>query len=146
MRHAQEQFDRLRERGRDPAEIQDAQLHALYASLTHFEACRRTPGKLKEQIEIQCFRIGDALLMGIPVEPFVEIGLELKHAAGTRLFVVELANGYMGYLPASEASEENGYETVSTRFAAGSDRVLISQALDLVRHMLERADMKRVHS
>ena len=140
MRHAHQRLQNLRTNGSDSAEIQNAQLHALYASLTHFEACRRATGKLRERIEIQCFLVGDTFFLGMPVEPFVEIGLELKRTAEARLFVVELANGYLGYLPASGASEEDGYETVSARFAAGSDRVVISAALELMQDLLKRAE------
>ena len=146
VQRAHEHLEKLRKTASDPAEIQNAQLEALYASMTHFEACRRTPGKRKEPTEIQCFRIGEAFLLGMPVEPFVEIGLVLKQTAETRLFVIEIANGYMGYLPASGASEEDGYETVSARFAPGSDRILISQALELMQEMGERAGMRRILS
>jgi hypothetical protein len=146
MRHARELAEERKWAQATSVEIQKAQLDALYAALTHFEACRRTPGEQWAGVEIQCFRIGGASFLGLPVEPFVEIGLELKRSVGGRLFVIELANGNMGYLPASGASEESGYETVSARFAAGSDRILLPQALQLERELFERDRRRRNHS
>ena len=146
VRQARERFEERRRAGAASVEIQKAQLEALYAGVRHFEASRRTQGEPQGRVEIQCFRIGGASFLGMPVEPFVEIGLELKRAAEGRLFIVELANGYAGYLPASEASEEYGYETVSTRFATGSDRVLVSHAVELERELLERDHRRQNHS
>jgi hypothetical protein len=139
MKRAHEHFQAARDASTDPAKIQEAQLEALFASLTHFEACRRVPGRLQEAVELQCLRVGDAFFLGIPLEPFVEIGLELKRAFSTQLFPVELANGYLGYLPASGASENEGYETVSARFEAGSDRILVSHILELRQELLKAA-------
>jgi neutral ceramidase len=144
MQRAQELVEERRQNGATPGEIQKAQLEALYSALMHFEACRRAPGAQQEPVEIQCFRIGGASFLCMPVEPFVEIGLELKRAAAGRMFIVELANGYMGYLPAVEAREEDGYETVSARFAADSDRILVARALELERELFERG--RRNHS
>ncbi len=145
-KRAQEQVAELKRAEGASPEIQNARLQALYAELTHFEACRRSPGEQHAGVEIQAFRVGDAVLLGLPVEPFVEVGLELKRSAGARLFIVELANGYMGYLPASGASDENGYETISARFSSGSDRVLIEHALELTQELLEREPTRRAHS
>ena len=133
----------LRRTGAASAEIQKAQLETLYAGMTHYEACRRAPGEQQAKVEMQCFRIGGTTFLGMPIEPFVEIGLELKRAARGRLFIIELANGYMGYLPASGVSEEYGYETLSSRFADGSDRILVQQGLELERELFERERERR---
>jgi hypothetical protein len=146
LRSAQNLLEERRQAGASSAEIQKAQLNALYAALTHFEACRRAPGTQQAVVEIQCIRIDGASFLGIPVEPFVEIGLELKRAATGRLFLVEIANGYLGYLPASGASEESGYETVSAHLAAGSDRILVAQALELERELFAGDRGKRTQS
>jgi neutral ceramidase len=143
LRRANERLEERRRAGKNSAEIQKVQLEALYAGLKHFEACRRVPGEQETQVEMQCFRIGGTTFLGMPIEPFVEIGLELKKAARGRLFIIELANGYMGYLPASGVSEEDGYETRSSRFVDGSDRILVQQALELERELFERERERR---
>ncbi|MCD6359321.1 MAG: neutral/alkaline non-lysosomal ceramidase N-terminal domain-containing protein [Armatimonadetes bacterium] len=61
--------------------------------------------------EIQVFRIGDVGVVLLPGEIFVEHGLEIKlRSPAERTFVVELANGIMGYVPTREAFEGGGYE------------------------------------
>jgi neutral ceramidase len=135
IRRARELLDKRRRADATSGEIQHAQLELLYAKLADFEVRRRVPGQRQERVEIQCFRIGGAALLGMPLEPFTEIGLELKRAAGVHLFIVGLANGYLGYLPSSDASEEHAYETLSTRFMTGSDRVLVAHAMDLEREV-----------
>lgn len=112
-------------------ELLQAQLDLLYANLTAFEVSRRAPGQQQESVEIQCLRIGGTALIAMPLEPFTEIGLELKSAAELQLFLVGTANGYLGYLPFSDATEEHAYETISAHFTAGSDRAVVVQALEL---------------
>lgn len=61
--------------------------------------------------EVQAFRLGDVGLVMLPGEIFVEHGLTIKlHSPARRTFVVELANGIVGYVPTREAFEGGGYE------------------------------------
>lgn len=63
-------------------------------------------------VRLQTIRIGDLCINTTPCETFVEIGLELKQLSpfGTT-FIIELANGYNGYLPTPQQHEWGGYET-----------------------------------
>jgi len=64
------------------------------------------------EIEIQAMRISDAVLVAIPGEVFVDIGLNIKRASPfPYTFVIEMANGAIGYLPTRKAFERGGYET-----------------------------------
>ena len=61
--------------------------------------------------EVQAFRLGDLGLVALPVEPFVEVGLDVKRRsplAATGL--AGYANGCIGYLPMPAAYEIGGYE------------------------------------
>lgn len=61
---------------------------------------------------LHAVRIGDLGIMAVPVEAFVEIGLELKKRSVLRpTFIMGLANGYFGYLPTPRHHELGGYET-----------------------------------
>ncbi|MCD6089781.1 neutral/alkaline non-lysosomal ceramidase N-terminal domain-containing protein [Candidatus Bathyarchaeota archaeon] len=61
--------------------------------------------------EIQVFRIGDGVLIALPGEIFVEIGLDIKKKSGLKhTFICELANDAIGYVPTREAFKEPGYE------------------------------------
>jgi len=61
--------------------------------------------------EIQAFRLGEVGIVMLPGEIFVEHGLEIKlRSPARRTFVVELANGIVGYVPTRKAFEGGGYE------------------------------------
>jgi hypothetical protein len=68
---------------------------------------------------IQGLRIGDDLLIGIPAELFVALGLAVKEAAYPRqALVVGLANGMVGYVPTREASTAAATRRPSARSAS----------------------------
>ena len=63
-------------------------------------------------VVLQSFRIGDLGVATIPFETFAETGMEIKEKSPFKsTFVIELANGYNGYLPTPEQHELGGYET-----------------------------------
>lgn len=65
---------------------------------------------------LQAFRIGDWGIAAIPCEVFVEIGLAIKAKSALQpAFVIELANGYNGYLPTAQQHAWGGYETWRAR-------------------------------
>ncbi|HVJ87522.1 MAG TPA: hypothetical protein VM452_17820 [Caulifigura sp.] len=68
------------------------------------------------KVILQAFRIGDLALVSSPCETFCETGLAIKAASPFKpTFVVELANGYNGYLPPPEQHQLGGYETWRAR-------------------------------
>lgn len=93
------------------------------------------PGELKKQPEIyaretvllakypptvkarlQALRIGELGIVSSPCETFVETGLEIKRRSPMKpTFVIELANGYNGYLPTPQQHQWGGYETWRAR-------------------------------
>lgn len=105
--------------------VMKAKSKRLYASITDFYA-RETSifedGHLP--VELQAVRIDNAMFLAIPAEVFVEIGLEIKRQALQKIFIVGIANGYIGYLPTEAAYAANGYEVVSSKVAPQSEAVL----------------------
>lgn len=78
--------------------------------------------------EIQIFRIGDAAIVGLKGEPFVEGQLDIKLKSPARhTMVVHFCNGYAGYIPTRKAFEGGGYET---RTGIGSSHC--EEALDII--------------
>ena len=71
--------------------------------------------KLPEQMTapVQVIRLGEAAIVALPEEFFVETGMSIKAASDTSLlFLVSLANGYIGYICTDKAlTQEGGYET-----------------------------------
>jgi len=61
---------------------------------------------------VQVLRVGDVCIGTSPCETFAETGLEFKKRNPlAHSFMVELANGYYGYLPTPRHFELGGYET-----------------------------------
>ncbi|MHB9130313.1 MAG: hypothetical protein ACYDBB_04365 [Armatimonadota bacterium] len=61
--------------------------------------------------EIQVFRIGDAVFVGLPGEPFVESALRIKlNSPAKSTYVVHMINQYIGYIPIKEAVTRGGHE------------------------------------
>jgi hypothetical protein len=108
---------------RHPSQAEVQQAKRIIANIKGHKA--RTPKEIyaKETIDlskypdkveliIQAMRIGDVGIVAIPCEVFVEIGLELKKKSPFKItFIIELANGYNGYLPTPEQHKLGGYET-----------------------------------
>jgi hypothetical protein len=62
--------------------------------------------------EIQAFRIGDAVIVGWPGEPFVEAQLEVKLKSQSQYTIIgHECNGECGYLPPKSAIAKGGYES-----------------------------------
>lgn len=70
---------------------------------------------------VQAFRLGDAAIVALPGEVFVESGLGIKtRTSASPVFVVSLANGYIGYICTDRAlTEEGGYETWAANSSLG---------------------------
>ena len=69
-------------------------------------------------VPLQAIRIGDLGIAAVPCEVFAETGLEIKARSPLKpTFLIELANGYNGYLPTPEQHAWGGYETWPARSA-----------------------------
>ncbi|AGA27722.1 Neutral/alkaline non-lysosomal ceramidase [Singulisphaera acidiphila DSM 18658] len=93
-------------------------------------------------VNVQALRIGGLVIVAIPCEVFVEIGLKLKAESPIKpAFTIELANGYNGYLPTKEQHELGGYETWRARSSyleVDAASKITTKALDLLQE-LEKA-------
>ena len=76
--------------------------------------CQRM-AKLPPQMTapVQVLRLGEAAIVALPGEVFVETGMNIKSESDAKpTFLVSLANGYIGYICTDKALiEEGGYET-----------------------------------
>lgn len=78
--------------------------------------------------ELMAVRIGKSAIIGIPAELFSGLGRQIKLACKWEpTFVIELANGCVGYIPTAEAFTGGGYETELVRSSK-----LIPEAGDMV--------------
>ncbi|MFW6162055.1 MAG: hypothetical protein ACODAJ_04755 [Planctomycetota bacterium] len=88
-------------------------------------------------VEVQALRLGDAAVVGVPGEYFVEWGLEIKRwSPMVFTLVAELANDWFGYIPTWEALARGGYEAtpiLSSQLAPGAGQQIADAAFRLLR-------------
>ena len=95
-------------------------------------------GPETDALPVSAIRIGPAVFVGIPGEPFNGIGLGLKENSP---FAVTLpcclVNGGQGYYPMWECYEEGGYEAGSSNFAPGVAEKLIQTGTELMKTLYQ---------
>ncbi len=79
------------------------------------EALALAAGPATVRVPLQVMQIGDLRIATAPCEVFAETGLEIKQRSQQPTFLVELANGFNGYLPTPEQHSAGGYETWAAR-------------------------------
>jgi neutral ceramidase len=137
-RIAEEHLAALAGRSAGDMEQLQAKMQVLYASIGQIlaEANSEYPsGTLP--LELQGVRVGDTLLAGLPAEAFAEVGQHMKRASGSKILVVGLANGYIGYVPCRPAYLEGGYEIVSSRVTPEAEDVLAAAAASLASQLFQ---------
>jgi hypothetical protein len=76
------------------------------------ELVRETESAPEALVEVHVIWIGNNAIVGLPGEFFSEYGQVIRQGSqAARTFVVELANGWHGYVPTLSAFEGGGYET-----------------------------------
>ena len=142
LRAAQDQFEQLKRAGAPHGPVRTAEcvIFGCEEGLTLARA--QAAGEITRlqdsyrQAEVQVFRIGDAFVVGLPGEQFVEYALQLKHAAPARTFAIGLANGELqGYIVTPEARNQLSYEASFALFAAESGQRLTDTAAGLLKQL-----------
>lgn len=81
-------------------------------------------------------KIGPVALVGIPGEPFTDIGVKIKEAEGFELIMpCSLTNGYEGYFPVKSAYDEGGYEARSSRYKSGVAENIVEGGKQIVAEL-----------
>ena len=90
------------------------------------------------KIPLQALRIGDVCIGTMPCEVFCEIGLDFKSRSPIKnSFMVELAHGYLGYLPTPRQHKLGGYETWlgTNRLEPEASDKLLAALLEMSKEM-----------
>jgi hypothetical protein len=101
----------------------------------------RFAGGRMPDVEVQVLRLGEALLLGIPAEPTVDVGLEWKRRAPSPYAaVVAIANGWLRYLPHprnfGEPLAHQKYEVLMSTFVPDAAERILDEATRLGRELL----------
>ena len=120
---ALDELKKARESGNQD-EIKKMVSSAKRANHTRRNSLRSQGGKIN--IWIQTIKMGDIILQGIQLEPFIEYGNKIKSLNPNKKVVLSgYSNGLLGYLPTAIAYEEGGYETRNTTLSPESEAMFI---------------------
>jgi hypothetical protein len=120
-------YKQLHDEGRD-AEIP---FTAMELTTVVAEACRMCAlenGPDSYRLDLTGLRIGPVALIGIPGEPFTEIGVRIKDTDGwSAILPCCLVNGSdCSYFPTESAFDEGGYEARSSYYNRGVDNIIVA--------------------
>jgi hypothetical protein len=93
-----------------------------------------------EEAIIQVFRIGDVFFGSVPCEYFAENSLRIKEESpAERIFVVSLANGWLGYIPHKAAFDrKGGHEStwaIWSKMEAAAGDIIADEILNLIKEI-----------
>ena len=133
--YAAAELERLRSSGADQAALRLAVSKAQKAVIAL--NCARLAQRYARDgvipMTVQAMRIGPAVLVAVPLEPFAEVGLDVKgRSRAPFTFFSGFSNGHFNYLPTDQAIEEGGYEVDVSPFAAGSAGIVTNASLDAI--------------
>lgn len=128
-------YKKLHDEGRDDEIPYSAmELTTVVAEATRM--CKLENGPENFYFDLMGVRIGNVALVGIPGEPFTEIGVKLKKAEGWDMVMpCAQTNGDEGYFPVKSAYDEGGYESRSSVFRSGVGERIIEGGLKLLEEM-----------
>ncbi|MBI5877909.1 MAG: hypothetical protein HZB53_09675 [Chloroflexi bacterium] len=135
LRDLQQRLEDLRKQGAPETQIREANMQ-VRRQLLHQNCNRiRSTGQSLE-IEFQAIRLGNCALVGIPVEPFAEIGVAVKKESPFETtFFSGYTNGVHWYMAMPYAFEEGGYELWVCPFAPGAPVVTVDASLKLLHEL-----------
>lgn len=91
------------------------------------------------EVPVQAVRLGEAAIVGVPCELFVEFGLDIKARGGIKHTMVStLTNAQFGYIAVRDAFDQGGYETQisgDTMMAPDTGYDMADTAVGLLRKM-----------
>ena len=125
LRRAEEVL-RLHDEGRDGelSSLGGMDLITKVAAARRMLNLRDKPDEIT--ITLTALRVGELALIGIPGEPFTEIGTSIKETSPAKMtFVACCADDYAGYFPMKSAYDEGGYEAGTANYRAGTAEKVI---------------------
>ena len=98
--------------------------------------CRLENAPSEFCLELTGLRIGDVAFVGIPGEPFTEIGVEIKKTEGYKMIMpCCITNGYGGYFPMKSAFDEGGYEARTSHYVSTIAEDIVECNKEILRQL-----------
>lgn len=129
-------YKELHDAGRD----EDIPYSAMELTTVVAEAlrmCKMENGPENFNLDLVGVRIGSVAMIGIPGEPFTDIGVGIKDTPGYSVILpCALTNGNEGYFPMKTAYDEGGYEARTSPYKSGVAEKIIETGKKLLNEML----------
>ena len=128
-------YKELHDAGRDD-EIPYTAMELTTVVAEALRMCNMENGPENFMLNLTGVKIGGVAMVGIPGEPFTDIGVGIKEAEGWRMIMpCALTNGNEGYFPMQSAYDEGGYEARTSPFKAGVAEKIIEGGKALLDEM-----------
>ena len=128
-------YKELHEAGKDD-EIPYTGMQLTTVVAEALRMCKMENHPKEIELDITGVRIGDIALVGIPGEPFTEVGVEIKKSDGYKMIMpCGLTNDYAGYFPMKEAFDEGGYEARTSTYKASVAERIIEGGKELLKEL-----------
>ena len=129
------EYMRLHEAGRDDLIPYEAmELTTVVAEALRM--CRMENGPEHYDLPFSGIRIGNVAFIGIPGEPYTEIGVAIKAIEGWDMICPTInTNGKQGYFPPESAFREGGYEARSSCFTGTIAEDVVRCAEEILREL-----------
>lgn len=128
-------YKELHEAGKDD-EIPYTAMELTTVVAEALRMCKFENGPESFELELIGVKIGPIAMIGIPGEPFTEIGVEIKNTDGWDMILPCVqTNGEQGYFPVDSAYDEGGYEARTSRYKAGVGRRIVDGSRELLNEL-----------
>ena len=128
-------YKQLHEEGRD-AEIPYTAMELTTVVAEAYRICELEQGPESFPLDLTGVQIGPVALVGIPGEPFTDIGVGIKEAEGwSAILPCCLTNGSEGYFPIASAFEEGGSEARKSRYKSCIADAIIDGSKELLEQL-----------
>lgn len=128
-------YKQLHEEGRD-SEIPYTAMELTTVVAEAIRMCNLEHGPESFDITLTGLKIGPVAFVGIPGEPFTDIGVGIKDTEGwSAIMPVCLTNGSRGYFPMKSAFDEGGYEARSSKYKGGVAESIIQCGKEVLNEL-----------
>jgi len=122
-----------------------AQARTLETILQGIRAAKRAvveQSATSRHVELSTIIFGELALLAVPGELYNRLGVEIKRRVARPVLLLGYTNGYVGYLPTSDAYAHLDYEVLVSPFAPGSGERVRDAAIQLLneRTVTEEGD------
>ena len=120
-------------RGGDAFAIRELRVQTKFVSM-RAERAEALAGMSTYPLEVHGTRIGPLALIGVPVEPFIELGHAIEARSPFAMTMVSgYTNGYRNYLPTRQEHLRGGYEVDISAFTSDAGERFVETAVEVLQ-------------